>query len=150
MGHTVLPGVNLKIGWGNASDWTLIPLSVSLWNNFGDPVFDGVGLADFENNDNASLSAYTAGPLLIFYCFLILYILTFYMCWYCRAGVFELIGCQSLSLGLALPKIKKIIIIIIIISLCSSVPRRDVWEHLFCIYDNTLRRKSNNSTFQSY
>ena len=26
---------------------TFIPLSVSLWNDLGDPVFDGVGLAGF-------------------------------------------------------------------------------------------------------
>ena len=28
---------------------TFIPLSVSLWNDLGDPVFDGVGLADFKS-----------------------------------------------------------------------------------------------------
>ena len=27
---------------------TFIPLSVSLWNDLGDPVFDGVGLAGFN------------------------------------------------------------------------------------------------------
>ena len=28
---------------------TFIPLSVSLWNDLGDPVFDGVGLAGFKS-----------------------------------------------------------------------------------------------------
>ena len=28
--------------------WTFVPLSVSLWNNLADPVFDGLGLAVFE------------------------------------------------------------------------------------------------------
>ena len=28
--------------------WTFIPLSVSLWNDLSDPVFDGVGLAGFR------------------------------------------------------------------------------------------------------
>ena len=28
---------------------TFIPLSVSMWNNLSDPVFDGVGLAGFKS-----------------------------------------------------------------------------------------------------
>ena len=36
---------------------TFIPLSVSLWNNLGDPVFDGIGLADFNSWVNAFLLA---------------------------------------------------------------------------------------------
>ena len=32
---------------------TFIPLSVSLQNDLADPVFDGVGLADFKSRDNA-------------------------------------------------------------------------------------------------
>ena len=36
---------------------TFIPLSVSLWNNPGDPVFDGVGLAGFKSRANAFLLA---------------------------------------------------------------------------------------------
>ena len=35
---------------------TFIPLSVSLWNDFANPVFDGVGLAGFKSA-NASLLA---------------------------------------------------------------------------------------------
>ena len=34
---------------------TFIPLSVSLWNDLGDPVFDGVGLAGFKCRANADL-----------------------------------------------------------------------------------------------
>ena len=36
---------------------TLIPLSVSLWNDLVDPVFDGVGLAGFKSRSNAFLLA---------------------------------------------------------------------------------------------
>ena len=36
---------------------TLIPWSVSLWNDLSDPVFDGVGLAGFKSKVNAFLLA---------------------------------------------------------------------------------------------
>ena len=36
---------------------TFVPLSVSLWNNLADPVFDGVGLAGFKSRFNAFLFA---------------------------------------------------------------------------------------------
>ena len=36
---------------------TFIPLSVSLWDDLGDPVFDGVGLAGFKSRVNAFLLA---------------------------------------------------------------------------------------------
>ena len=36
---------------------TFVPLSVSLWNDLSDPVFDGVGLALFKNRANAFLLA---------------------------------------------------------------------------------------------
>ena len=32
---------------------TFITLSVSLWNDFGDPVFDGVGLVGFKSRAKA-------------------------------------------------------------------------------------------------
>ena len=32
---------------------TIIPLSVFLWNDLADPVFDGVGLAGFKSMANA-------------------------------------------------------------------------------------------------
>ena len=34
-----------------------VPLSVSLWNDLSDPVFDGVGLAGFKTRANAFLLA---------------------------------------------------------------------------------------------
>ena len=34
---------------------TFVPLSVFLWNDLSDPVFDGVGLADFKSRVNAFL-----------------------------------------------------------------------------------------------
>ena len=37
--------------------WTFVPLSVSLWNDLADPVFDGVGLAGFKSRANAFLLA---------------------------------------------------------------------------------------------
>ena len=36
---------------------TFIPLSVSLWNDLSDPLFDGVGLAGFKSRANAFLPA---------------------------------------------------------------------------------------------
>ena len=36
---------------------TFVPLSVSLWNDLSDPVFDGVGLAGFKSRANAFLLA---------------------------------------------------------------------------------------------
>ena len=36
---------------------TFVPFSVSLWNNLGDPVFDGVGLAGFKSRANSFLLA---------------------------------------------------------------------------------------------
>ena len=36
---------------------TFIPLSVSLWNDLSDPIFDGVGLAGFKSRANAVLLA---------------------------------------------------------------------------------------------
>ena len=36
---------------------TFIPLSVSLWNDLGYPVFNGVGLAGFKSRANAYLLA---------------------------------------------------------------------------------------------
>ena len=34
-----------------------VPLSVSIWNDLSDPVFDGVGLAGFKSRANAFLLA---------------------------------------------------------------------------------------------
>ena len=41
-----------------------VPLSVSLWNDLSDPVFDGVGLAGFKSRANAFLSAWSGLSLL--------------------------------------------------------------------------------------
>ena len=43
---------------------TFIHLSVSLWNNLGDPIFDGVGLAGFKSRANAFLLALLLTPFL--------------------------------------------------------------------------------------
>ena len=54
-----------------------IPLSVSLWNDLGDPEFDGVGLSGFKSKSNAFLLAYSCS--LPFYLPLIsLSLLSFY------------------------------------------------------------------------
>ena len=42
---------------------TFIPLSVSLWNDLSDPIFDGVGLAGFKNRAIAFLLAYLLTPI---------------------------------------------------------------------------------------
>ena len=42
----------------------LIPLSMSLWNDLADPVFDGGRLAGFKSRANASLLAKAALSLL--------------------------------------------------------------------------------------
>ena len=36
---------------------TFVPISVSLWNDLSDPMFDGVGLASFKSRTNAFLLA---------------------------------------------------------------------------------------------
>ena len=43
---------------------TFIPFSVSLWNDFGDPVFDGVGLEGCKSRANAFLLAKLLSPFL--------------------------------------------------------------------------------------
>ena len=43
---------------------TFISLSVSLWNDLVDPVFDGVGLAGFKRRSNAFLLASLLSPFL--------------------------------------------------------------------------------------
>ena len=75
-----------------------IPLSVSLWNDLGNPVFDGVGLAGYKSRASAFYWPQLLYPyytLLLFFPFssfcLQVYIVA------CGAGVFGLIGCISLS-----------------------------------------------------
>ena len=50
---------------------TFIPLSVSLWNDLSDPVFDGVGLAGFKSRANAFL-AHFLSPAVFTFSFFIL------------------------------------------------------------------------------
>ena len=56
--------------------WTFIPLSVSLWNDLGDPVFDSVGLAGFKSRANAFLLAlllahFLSPAVFLFSCFIL-------------------------------------------------------------------------------
>ena len=67
-----------------------IPLSVSLWNDLADPLFDGVGLAGFKSRANVLLLTKLLAPFLVSYCFPYLFFPS--MGWYCGVGVFGLIG----------------------------------------------------------
>ena len=71
---------------------TFIPLSVSLWNDLADPVFDGVGLAGIKSRTDAYLLAKAALYLLSSAIFPFLCFLS--TGWYCWAVVFRLIGCK--------------------------------------------------------
>ena len=44
---------------------TFLPISVSLWNDLANPVFDGVGLVGFKSRANAFLLAKAALSLLL-------------------------------------------------------------------------------------
>ena len=78
---------------------TFVPLSVSLWNDLSEPMFDGVGLAGFESRANAFLLAWSA----LSFCFLLFYLFLSYMGWLCGVWVFGLIECSHSLPGLALP-----------------------------------------------
>ena len=80
---------------------TFVRLSVSLWNDLANPVFDGVVLAGFNSRVNVFLLAKAALPLLLSSTiFLFLFFLS--IGWYCGAGVFGLGECTSHSLSLGL------------------------------------------------
>ena len=49
---------------------TFVPLSVPLWDDLGDPVFDGVGLAGFKSRANAFRLTYYLLFLFVSYCFI--------------------------------------------------------------------------------
>ena len=70
---------------------TVVPFSVSLYNDLADPVFDGVGLVGFKSSANA----FFYWPKLLYpYSNLLLFSLSIIsVYWYCGAGVFGLIGC---------------------------------------------------------
>ena len=70
----------------------ILLLSLSLWNDLADPVFDGVRLTGFKNRANALLLGYKLlDPILSFTIFPFLFFLS--IGWYCGAMVFRLIGC---------------------------------------------------------
>ena len=69
---------------------TFVPLSVSLWNDLRDPVFDGVGWAGFKSRDNFFFFALLLALFLPSTVFPFLFFPS--MGWYCEAGVFGLIG----------------------------------------------------------
>ena len=88
---------------------TFIPLSVSLWNDLADPVFDGVWLADESN----AFIGQAARSLFVVYCFPFLVFLSVGL--YCGVLIFPLMGCKSFSPSLVSPTFSIIMIIIIII-----------------------------------
>ena len=65
-------------------------LSVSLWNDHDDPIFNGVGLVGFKRRANDSLSAYLFAPFLFPTGLFFLFFHSFG--WYCGAGVFGVIA----------------------------------------------------------
>ena len=98
---------------------TLISLSVSLWNDLPDPVFDGVWLAGFKSRANAQCF-YISQCCLLHFCLLVSHFLFFVSTGsYCGTGVFELIGVnrslQPCNADLFLIIIITIILLIIII-----------------------------------
>ena len=64
-----------------------IPPSVSLWNDLGDPLFDGEGLAEYKNRANAFSGL---SYLLIFCALLFLFLFFLSVNYYCEAGVYGL------------------------------------------------------------
>ena len=62
---------------------SIVPLSVSLWNNLSDPVFVGVGLAGFKSR--AMLSGWH--DLLFLFCLLLFYLFILSMGWLCGVVV---------------------------------------------------------------
>ena len=81
---------------------TFFPLTVSIWNDLADPVFDGVALAGFTYRANCFFIGLSCSiPDTAFYYFSLSLLLS--IDWYSGAGVYGLIGCISLSLNLAMP-----------------------------------------------
>ena len=60
---------------------TFISLSVSLWNDFAYPAFDGVELVGFKSRANSFLLASAALSIFIYYYFPFLFFLS--IGWYC-------------------------------------------------------------------
>ena len=61
---------------------TFVPLSLSLRNDLGDPVFDRVGLADFKSRTNAFLLTQSA----LSFCLLLFSLFLPSMGWMCGVG----------------------------------------------------------------
>ena len=64
------------------------------------PCFRWCETGEFKEQGQCFLLAIAAHSLFVVYCFLFPFFL--FICWYCGAGVFRLIGCKSLSPSLAL------------------------------------------------
>ena len=71
---------------------TFIPLSVSLWNDLSDPVFDGVGHSDsiFQEQGQCLFIGLAARSLFVYCCSPFLFFHS--VGWCCGVGVFGLIG----------------------------------------------------------
>ena len=80
---------------------TFIRLSVSLWNDLPDPVFDGVGLASSNSRSDFLYWPTVLVPLLPSAGFPFNFFLS--VGWYCGVVVIGLIECQLLSAGYTLP-----------------------------------------------
>ena len=63
---------------------TFVPLSVFLWNDLADPVFDGVGLAGFKSRANAFFIGLSCS---VPFCLLLFFPLFLSIGSHCMAGV---------------------------------------------------------------
>ena len=81
--------------WTSQYRRSFVPLSVSLWNDLSDPVFDCLGLAGFKSR----AMLYCWHDLLFLFCLLLFYLFLPSMGWLCGVGVFGL-RVSSLSPGL--------------------------------------------------
>ena len=101
---------------------TFIPSSVSPWNDLAHPVFD---LYDYRVS--RALPRHFDWPKLlahfVYSCSPFLFFLT--KCWYCGSGLFGLIGCQSLSIGLTMLVFQIVI---------QYKIYRTKWENLFFLF----------------
>ena len=86
-----------------------IPISISPWNDLDHPVFDCVIIGGSEEQGQCLFIGLAARSLFVF-CFPFLFFLC--LCCRCGAGVFDLLGCKSISHTLAL-SIMSIIIVVV-------------------------------------
>ena len=71
---------------------SFVPLSVSLWNDLSDPVFDGMGLAWRVSRAEPMLCCWH--DLLFLFCLLLFKLFFPSMGWLCGVGVLGLIECS--------------------------------------------------------